>query len=80
MAASKKEVKKVDIKLAALSPYIVDNVEQAVEKTINGKDFVGWGENNRYFEYLYDLYATNHLFLFLFYFHLIYKCKNLLIE
>lgn len=58
MAASKKEVKKVDIKLAALSPYIVDNVEQAVEKNINGKDFVGWGENNRYFEYLYDLYAN----------------------
>lgn len=56
--ASNKAVKKVNIQLAALNPYIVDNIQQGVEKEISGKDFIGWGENNKYFDYLYDLYSN----------------------
>ena len=58
MANKKNETKKVEIKLAAINPYVVSNIENAVEIDVAGKDFVAWGDNNKYFDYLYDLYSN----------------------
>lgn len=44
------------VNLSALNPFILDNVTSPVEKEITGKDFVSFGDNNLYFNYLYDLY------------------------
>lgn len=51
------ENKKVDLFLAALNPYVQTNKVENVEKKIVGRDFIGWGENNCYPQYLWDLYS-----------------------
>lgn len=43
---------------AALAPYIQHNKVENVEKQVNGKDFIMWGNDNRYPEYLYGLYEN----------------------
>lgn len=50
------ENKKIDLFLAALDPYISKNTVDNTEKTINGKDFISWGENNAYPQFLLDCY------------------------
>lgn len=50
------ENKKIDLFLAALNPYKESNIIENVEKKITGKDFVIWGENNGYPNYLLDCY------------------------
>lgn len=59
MANSKKniETKKVNIQLAALSPYVQTNIVENVEKEVNGKDFIAWGDDNKYPNYLFGLYS-----------------------
>lgn len=41
---------------AALNPYMTINNVENVEKKINGKDFVSWGENNGYSQFLWQCY------------------------
>lgn len=50
--------KRLNIQLAALNPYIESNFVENVCKEIQGKDFISWGENNKYPEFLYDLYNS----------------------
>ena len=46
------------IYLAALDPFFVTNKVENVEKKISGKDFIIWGNNNAYPDYLYSLYTN----------------------
>lgn len=48
--------KKIDLFLAALSPYIETNTVNGDEKKINGKDFIVWGDNNAYPQFLWQCY------------------------
>lgn len=47
----------VKIQLAALDPYIQSNIVENVEKEVSGKDFIAWGTNNKYPNYLFSLYS-----------------------
>lgn len=51
------ENKKIDLFLAALNPYTQSNMVENVEKKITGKDFVIWGENNGYPQFLWKSYS-----------------------
>lgn len=50
------ELKKNNLAFAALNPYITTNTVENVEKEVSGKDFVAWGNDNRYPNYLFSLY------------------------
>lgn len=50
--------KKIDLFLTAINPYIVNNMVNNTEKKINGKDFVTWGDNNGYPNFLWDCYSN----------------------
>lgn len=50
------KIDKVDLFFAALNPYIQTNVVKNVEQKVTGKDFVIWGENNGYSQFLWDNY------------------------
>lgn len=50
------ELKKNNLAFAALNPYLQDNKVENVEKEISGKDFIAWGTDNRYPNYLFSLY------------------------
>lgn len=52
----KKENKTVDLFLAALEPFIQTNTVDNTEKKVNGKDFIAWGEDNKYSQFLWDNY------------------------
>ena len=52
------ENKKVDLFLAAINQYTQSNVVENVEKKVNGKDFISWGENNQYPKFLWDSYSN----------------------
>jgi len=41
---------------SAVDPYMTTNIVQPVEKEIRGYDFISWGEQNQYPEYLLSLY------------------------
>ena len=49
--------KKLNVKFAALSPFLETNLTPNVEKVISGKDFISWGDNNQYPNYLFSLYS-----------------------
>ena len=44
--------------LAAIDKYIETNIVDAEEKKINGKDFISWGSDNKYPNFLWGLYNT----------------------
>lgn len=50
-------IEKAKIQLSALNPYLQDNKVENVEKEISGKDFMAWGTDNRYPNYLFSLYT-----------------------
>lgn len=50
------ELKKNNLAFAALNPYVTTNTVENVEKEISGKDFIAWGNDNRYPNYLFSLY------------------------
>ena len=56
MAKTTNDIEKAQIKLSALNPYLQDNKVENVEKEISGKDFIAWGTDNRYLNYLFSLY------------------------
>lgn len=49
---------KQNLFLAALNPYIQSNTVSNEEKVVSGKDFVSWGENNRYPNFLWENYSN----------------------
>ena len=49
---------KIDLFLAAINPFVKNNAVENVEKKVNGKDFISWGENNGYPNFLWDLYSN----------------------
>ena len=50
--------KSIKYAFAALNPFVSTNKVENVEKQQNGKDFILWGTDNRYPEYLYGLYES----------------------
>lgn len=50
------EVKK--LKLSAIDTYQVTNIVSPEETEIRGKEYIGWGDGNKYPEYLLDLYGN----------------------
>lgn len=50
------ENKKVELFLAAINPFTQTNIVENVEKKISGKDFISWGDNNRYPDFLLECY------------------------
>lgn len=53
---NKKE--KVNLFLAAINQITETAVVSAEEKEVSGKDFITWGANNKYPNYLWDLYSN----------------------
>ena len=52
------ENKRIKIQLAALNPFVDTNVTQNIEKELQGKDFILWGDGNKFPDYLFDLYSN----------------------
>ena len=50
-------IEKAKVQLSALNPYLQDNKVENVEKEISGVDFLAWGTDNRYSDYLFSLYT-----------------------
>lgn len=46
------------LNFAAINPYIEVNKYLPIEKENRGKEFICWGEDNAYPQYLYDLYLN----------------------
>ena len=46
------ELKKNNLAFAALNPYVTTNIVENVEKEVSGRDFIAWGTDNRYSNYL----------------------------
>lgn len=53
---SNTEVKRSNVAFAAIDPYIESNIVLPTEKKNNARDFIEWGTNNQYPDYLLDLY------------------------
>lgn len=47
---------RANVSFLAIDPYIETNIISPTEKTIPGKDFIEWGTNNLYPDFLQDLY------------------------
>lgn len=50
------ELKKNNLAFAALNQYVTTNTVENVEKEVSGRDFIAWGTDNRYSNYLFSLY------------------------
>lgn len=48
--------KKMFVNLAALNPYLVDNIIDPTESDVRGQKWIEWGDKNLYPNYLFDLY------------------------
>lgn len=49
---------KAKVNFAAIDPYIVDNIVKPTENKVKHKDYISWGEGNKYPDYLWDLYLN----------------------
>lgn len=47
---------RANVSLAAIDKYVESNIVSPREQTVRGKDYVEWGEGNRYPSYLMSLY------------------------
>ena len=45
------------VALSAINPFLTTNLVENVEKEVSGKDFISWGNDNRYPNYLFSLYS-----------------------
>lgn len=45
-----------NVKLSAINPVLETNIVDATETEVRGKDFISWGKNNDYPDYLFSLY------------------------
>lgn len=50
--------KRANVAFAAIDPYVESNIVSAKERRVPGKDFIEWGDNNLYPDYLLDLYEN----------------------
>ena len=50
---------KVKISFAAIDPYIKENKVLPTQKEIRGQEYFAWGDDNKYPQYLYDLYNNS---------------------
>lgn len=57
MKKTNDNIEKAKVQLSALNPYLQDNKVENVEKEISGVDFLAWGTDNRYSDYLFSLYT-----------------------
>ena len=46
----------VNVSFAAIDPYVETNIISPTEKKVNGKEFIEWGDGNKYPDYLNGLY------------------------
>lgn len=53
---SEKDIKKANLKFAAINPYYVTNIVNGCEKVMKDDGYVIWGDNNRYPQYIYSLF------------------------
>lgn len=53
-----KTLEKNQLLFAALYPYETSNITTNVEEEVRGKDFISWGDNNQYPNYLFELYSS----------------------
>lgn len=53
-----KSNQRANIAFTAIDPYVETNIVSSKEKRIPGKDFIEWGDNNLYPEYLLGLYEN----------------------
>lgn len=58
ITSNTKDKKGVNVAFAAINPYIQTNIVEATERAIRGREYIEWGDNNRYPEYLYQLYKA----------------------
>ena len=58
MSSTKDNNLRANIALAALDPYLEQNIISPKETVIRGKEFVEWGDGNAYPDYLLDLTKT----------------------
>lgn len=49
---------KVLLQMSAIDQYVKENIPTAEEIDVNGKDFVAYGKDNAYVDFLYDLYEN----------------------
>lgn len=49
---------KLNIKFAAIDPYIEDNIIKNIQKEVRGQEYISYGEKNIYPQYLHDLYEN----------------------
>lgn len=59
----KNEKNRARISLLAVDPFVVTNIVEPTETKVRDKDFISWGDNNSYPDYLENLYqkvATLH--------------------
>ena len=49
---------RANVSFLAIDPYIETNIVSPTEKSVPGKDFIEWGTNNLYPDYLQDLYEN----------------------
>lgn len=50
--------KKIIVNMAALNPYVEDNIVKPTEKEIRNQGFISWGDSNDYPQYLNYLYEN----------------------
>lgn len=53
-----KDSMRVPVAFAAIDKYAQQNIVEPTEKQVTGREYVEWGDRNRYPEYLYGLYKT----------------------
>jgi hypothetical protein len=51
------ENNKIQIAFAAINDYVESNIPSSAEVEVKGKDFIAWGDNNNYPDFLYNLYT-----------------------
>lgn len=44
--------KGVNVAFTAINPYVQTNIVEATEHAIRGREYIEWGDGNRYPEYL----------------------------
>lgn len=50
--------KRVNVAFLAIDQYIEDNIVKPTEIEVKGKDFISWGDQNNYPDYIEDLYVN----------------------
>ena len=49
---------RANVAFTAIDPYLESNIVSPKERSVPGKDFIEWGDNNLYPDYLLDLYEN----------------------